>query len=67
MTVSSLGVTPFASATRLTFSVGEKGTLPVNLVAVGDQQVKSDTGRERALTVLARHRAVGGAEASKAI
>jgi hypothetical protein len=37
------------------------------LLAVGDQQVKADAGRKRALAVLARHRAVRGAEAPQAI
>ena len=37
------------------------------LLAVGDQQVERDAGRERALAVLARHGAVGGAEAPQAI
>ena len=37
------------------------------LLAVGDQQVERDAGRERALAVLPRHRAVGGAEAPQAI
>ena len=37
------------------------------LLAVGDQQVERDAGGERALAVLPRHRAVGGAEAPEAI
>jgi hypothetical protein len=37
------------------------------LLAVGDQEVETDPGRERALAVLPRHRAVGGAEAAEAI
>ena len=37
------------------------------LLAVGDQQVEADPGRQRALAVLPRHGAVGGAEAPEAI
>jgi hypothetical protein len=37
------------------------------VLAVGDQQVQSDAGRERALAVLPRERAVGGAEAAQPI
>ena len=37
------------------------------LLAVGDQQVETDAGRERALAVLPRHGAVGGAEAPETI
>ena len=37
------------------------------LLAVGDQQVEPDAGRERGLAVLPRHGAVGGAEAPEAI
>ena len=37
------------------------------LLAVGDQQVERDAGREGALAVLAGHGAVGGAEAAQAI
>ena len=37
------------------------------LLAVGDQQVKADAGRQRALAVLPRHGAVGGAEAPETV
>ena len=37
------------------------------LLAVGDQQVERDAGGQRALAVLARHGAIGGAEAPQAI
>jgi hypothetical protein len=37
------------------------------LLAVSDQQVERDPGRQRALAVLPRHRAVGGAEAPEPI
>ena len=37
------------------------------LLAVGDQQVEADAGRERALAVLPRHRAIGGAEAPQTV
>ena len=37
------------------------------LLAVGDQEVERDAGGQRALAVLARHGAVGGAEAAQAI
>jgi hypothetical protein len=37
------------------------------LLAVRDQQVKTDPGRKRRLAVLARHRAIRGAEAPQAI
>ena len=35
--------------------------------AVGDQQIQADAGRERALAVLPRHGAVGGAEAPEPV
>ena len=37
------------------------------VLAVGDQQVQADAGRQRALAVLARHGAIGGAEAPEAV
>ena len=37
------------------------------LLAVGDQQVKADAGRQRALAVLPRHGAIRGAEAPEAV
>src|SRR4029453_7620155 len=37
------------------------------VLAVGDQQVETDAGREGALAVLPRHGAVGGPEAPEAI
>jgi hypothetical protein len=37
------------------------------LLTVGDQQVERDPGRQRALAVLTRHGAVGGAEAPEAV
>ena len=37
------------------------------VLAVGDQQVQAEPGRQRALAILARHRAIGGAEAPEAV